>query len=340
MITDNAKCGTCQPVSIIIAAYNEERFIRDKICSVIDKEYWIEGSEVIVVSAGSTDNTNVILNEFGNHRDIVLIIYQEHLSKIEAVNLAVSRSKNAILVFSDCRQRMKSGSIRNLLYNFSDASVGTVTATLVNVRGSKVSQIRTVLNCVALAQSKNGSCLNVFGALYAQRKSVYRTIPTDIIFDDLFVVVSTIVQRKRLIQEKEAIIYDVDFNRYYNKERLERLARGLLMFLWNHTALIMQLPIGCLIRFLGFKYLKLVCPFLLTMSMACALYLIIPVISVQIVSVVALLLLIAFGIKGSRDVICLFVRMNVYFMTAVFKFVCLNRRDTSWRKLELDQLQE
>jgi biofilm PGA synthesis N-glycosyltransferase PgaC len=340
MITDNAKSGACQPVSIIIAAYNEERFIRDKILSVIDKEYWIEGSEVIVVSAGSTDNTNLILKEFCNHGDILLMIYHKRLSKIEAVNLAVSRSKNEILVFSDCRQRMKSGSIRSLLHNFSDASVGTVTATLVNIRGSNVSQIRTLLNCVALAQSKNGSCLNVFGALYAQRKSVYRTIPTDIIFDDCFVAVSTIVQGKRLIQEKDAIIYDIDLNRYYNKERLERLARGLLMFVWNHTALIMQLPIGFLIQFLGFKYLKLVCPFLLTMSIPCALYLIIPVISVQIVTIAALLLMIACGIKESRDVVCLFVRMNVYFMTAVFKFVFLNRRDTSWRKLELEQFQE
>jgi hypothetical protein len=89
----------------------------------------------------------------------------------------------------------------------------------------------------------------VFGALYAQRKSVYRTIPTDTIFDDLFVAVSTIVQGRRVIQEKEAIIYDVELYRYYNKERLERLARGLLMFLCNHTALIMQLPLGVLIRF-------------------------------------------------------------------------------------------
>jgi biofilm PGA synthesis N-glycosyltransferase PgaC len=329
-----------RPCSIIVAAYNEERFIRDKILSLMAKEGWIEGSELIVVSAGSTDSTNVILDEFRGQRDIVLMIYQEHLTKIEAVNLAVSRSKNEILVFSDCRQRMKSGSIRSLLYNFSDESVGTVTGTLVNIKGSKVSQIRTLLNCVALAQSKNGSCLNVFGALYAQRKSVYRTIPNDIIFDDLFVAVSTIVQGRRLIQEKEAIIYDVDFNRYYSKERLERLARGLLMFLWNHTALIMQLPLGFLIRFLGFKYLKLVCPFLLIMSIACALYLVIPVMSVQIMTIAGLLLMIAFGIKETRDIIGLFVRANVYFTTAVVKFICVNRQDTSWRQLELDQFQE
>jgi biofilm PGA synthesis N-glycosyltransferase PgaC len=329
-----------QPVSIIVAAYNEERFIRAKILSLLEKEEWVDGSELIVVSAGSTDSTNVILDEFRGRPDIVLMIYQEHLTKIEAVNLAVSKSRNEILVFSDCRQRMKRGSIKSLLANFSDDSVGTVTCTLVNVKGNKVSRIRTLLNCIARAQSSKGSCLNVFGALYAQRKSVFKEIPRDIIFDDLFVVVSTVVQNKRVIQEKDAIIYDVNFSRYYNRERLERLARGLLMFLWNHTTLIMQLPIGFLIQFLTFKYLKLVLPFLLTMSTACALYLVIPVISLQIVLLAALLLLIAFSIKESRDVICLFVRMNVYFMTAVLRFVFGNRRDTSWRKLAIDQFQE
>ena len=46
------------PVSVIIACYNEEKYIRNKILSFLDPEEWIEGSEIIVISAGSTDKTN------------------------------------------------------------------------------------------------------------------------------------------------------------------------------------------------------------------------------------------------------------------------------------------
>jgi biofilm PGA synthesis N-glycosyltransferase PgaC len=329
-----------KPVSIIIAAYNEDRFIRNKILSLIDQEWWIGGSEVIVVSGGSSDGTNAILEEFRSHDDIVLMIYEERLTKIEAVNLAVSRSRNDILVFSDCRQRMSTGAIGRLLDHFDDDSVGTVTSTLVNINGSNVSQIRRLLNVAARGHNEKGSCLNVCGALYSQRKCVFRAIPTDIIFDDLFVLVSTVLQNKRVVQEKDAIIYDVNFNRYYNSERVERLARGLLLFLWNHTTLITQLPLGFKMRFLGFKYVKLVCPFLLTMCVVCAIYLIMPVMSVQIAAIAALLGAVAFGITGSRDVICLFVRVNLYFMAAVLKFVLFNRRETSWKRLELEQFQE
>jgi poly-beta-1,6-N-acetyl-D-glucosamine synthase len=324
-----------QPVSIIIAAYNEERFIRDKILSIIDKDEWIGGSELIIVSAGSTDNTNVILNEFRDHTDIVLMIYEEHLTKIDCINLAVSRSRNEILVFSDCRQRMKRGSIKRLLYNFNDQSVGTVTSTLINIKGKDTSKIRSLLNRIAFTESIAGSCLNVFGALYAQRKSVYRKIPTDIIFDDLFVVVSTLAQSKRLIQENEAIIYDLDLDRYYNKERIERLARGLLIFLWNHRNLIRELPAGVLMRFIVYKYLKLLFPFLLSIMFCCSIYLVMRIMCLQVVTIGSLFLGIVFGVKASRDLIFLLMRINLYFMTATFKFLFLNGREISWRKLEV-----
>jgi biofilm PGA synthesis N-glycosyltransferase PgaC len=329
-----------RPCSIIIAAYNEERFIRNKILSIIDNDWWIDGSEVIIVSGGSNDGTNSILDEFRGNRDIVLLIYQERLTKIEAVNLAVSRSRHDILVFSDCRQRMNPGAIARLLDNFADESVGTVTATLVNINRGNPSQIRSVLTVLARAHNAKGSCLNVVGALYAQRRSVFRPIPTDIIFDDLFVVVSTVLQNKRVVQEKDAIIYDVNFTRYYNKERLERLARGLLLFYWHHSALIMQLPFGFKIRFLCFKYFKLVSPLLLCICLVYALQSIIPIMSGQSAAITTLLFGLAFGVKSSRDAICLFVRMNMYFMAAVLKFVLVNERETTWRKLEPEQFQE
>lgn len=326
-----------RPVSIIIAAYNEERFIRDKILSIIAREEWIEGSELIIVSAGSTDNTNIILNEFRDHGDILLMIYEEHLTKIECVNLAVSRSRNEILVFSDCRQKMKRGSIKRLLHNFNDQRVGTVTSTLINIKGRNSSKIRSLLNRIAFNESLAGSCLNVFGALYAQRKSVYRAIPTDIIFDDLFVVVSTLVQNKRLIQESEAIIYDLDLDTYYNKERIERLARGLLIFLWNHGDLIRELPAGALIRFIVYKYLKLLFPLLLGIMFCCSVYLVIRIICLPVMTIGALFLIIAFGVKASRDLVCLLMRINLYFITATCKFVFWNGREISWRKLEVER---
>ncbi len=325
-----------QPVSIIIASYNEGHFIRDKILSLTDREEWIEGSELIIVSAGSTDNTNKILKKFSNNKDFQIIIKNEHLSKIKAINLAVSRSNNDILVFSDCRQKMKKGSIKNLVHNFNDKNVGTVTSTMMDSKNNtRASIIRKILNNIAITESESGSCLNVYGALYAQRKSLYNIIPTDIIFDDLYVVVTTLVQHKRLIQEKEAIIYDVNFADYYNKERIERLTRGLLLFLFNHKKLLKKLPIGVLLRFLIFKYMKLMLPFLCIIILLCSFYLIIKYLPIHYLLLLAIFLLIALTNKKNREFLLLYMRINFYFLTATLKFIFLNERSISWQKLKL-----
>ena len=323
------------PVSIIIACYNEEQFIREKILSFIAKEEWIEGSELIVVSGGSTDNTNLLLEEFRGRKDIHLQIFDERIGKISSVNLAVSKSKNEILVFSDCRQKMKTGSVKSLIANFSDPEIGTVSSTLIDnekLNGSTL--VRTILNSIAFNECNAGSSLNLFGALYAQRKSVYRLIPEDILFDDLFVTISTLIQHKRLVQEKNAVIFDMRFDRYYTKERIERLTRGLLVFLFKYKNRITKLSPDQFVRFMIYKYLKLILPFLFITILFSTFYLIFPLI-LTIYSLVPLaLILLLLIIKKSREFLFLFIRINWYFLTATLKFIFLKKRSITWQKIQ------
>lgn len=326
------------PISIVIVCYNEADFIREKIQSFLNPDEWIEGSELIVASGGSTDGTALILEEFGNHPDVRLLLSEERLTKIDGVNQAVAISRNEILVFSDCRQRMKPGSVRKLVQHFRDPSIGTVSATLLDRKeGQSASFFRRTLNEIAFGESRFGSSLNIFGALYAQRKSVYRIIPTDILFDDLFVTVSTINQNMRLIQEKEAVIYDLNFKTYYSQERLERLTRGLLIFLYRHFSLIRKLPFSVLIRFLMYKYMKLLLPFFILIALSSALILVYPYMTRE------LLLLFFAGIilmqipAKTRNFMQLTMRINFSFMLAVIKFVFFRQRSITWQKLKFDK---
>jgi len=172
-VSENLK----SPVSIIIACYNEEEFIQSRVDYFLSSDEWIEGSELIVVSGGSTDNTNHILSNYKHLEHVTLICASQRMTKIQGVNFAVSLAKNEILVFSDCRQRIQPGSVKKLVANFADPTIGTVTSKLVSIDTKKKHSLRSILNLVSLCESRMGSCLNVFGALYAQRKSVFRTIP-------------------------------------------------------------------------------------------------------------------------------------------------------------------
>jgi len=324
-----------KPVSIIIAAYNEEKHIEQKIISLLDKNEWIEGSEIIINTAGSTDNTNRILEKI-NRPDVLRIVLKgNQTSKIDAVNHAVSISKHELLIFSDCRQKMKKNSIKNLVHYFNDSTVGTVVATLidnsVNPRGSF---FRNIINRININESISGSCLNVYGALYAQRKSCYRLIPTDILFDDLFVVVSTLQQKMRLIQVRDAVIYDMDFNSYYRKERAQRLARGLWLFLLNHYTMINKLSLWDKTRFLLYKYGKLIFPFVFLIILPFAfLYFFRNINYFQpriIITISVLVTSIFVFIKPFRKTAIILW----YFFTSSINFFFLNMKSIEWEKLD------
>ncbi|CAN5326603.1 hypothetical protein BH09BAC5_BH09BAC5_00810 [soil metagenome] len=328
------------PVSIIIVCFNEDQFIRDKILSFLDPEEWIEGSELIIVSGGSTDGTNAILKEFQEHKYIRLHIFEKRVAKIAGINFAATQRKNDLLVFSDCRQKMKKGSVKNIISPFSNPEIGTVSSTLTDSdQNSNTSFIRGLMNRIAFAQSESGSSLNLFGALYAQRKSVFRTIPDDILFDDLFVTVSTIVQGKRLIQSKEAIIRDIHFEHYYTKERIERLTRGLLVFLFKHKKLILQLPLGTMLCFFIYKYLKLLFPFLVCLILISGLFMLFPVMNLNFLILTGTFFLILFAFKDFRKFFRLLFRIQYYIMTATFRFLFLNKRSITWQKLEGKNIQ-
>src|SRR5689334_3393693 len=54
------------PVSIIVAVYNGEAFIEDKLRSIRALDYPREQLEVLVASDGSTDRTNSIVQSFAS----------------------------------------------------------------------------------------------------------------------------------------------------------------------------------------------------------------------------------------------------------------------------------
>ena len=325
-----------EPVSIIIACYNEENYIRNKILSFLDKKEWIDGSEIIVVSAGSTDMTNEILKEFEDNHFVQIINSDVQLSKIKAVNTAVEYAKHKILVFSDCRQEMKIGSVKQLIHNFNDKNIGLVMSVLNDSQNdNRQSFFRNLINTLVYYDCQSGSGLNVYGALYAQRRSIFRKFPEDQLFDDLYVIISTLSQNKRLVQEPNAIIHDLEFNKYYSGERLERLVRGLLIFIIKERKMLFKINIPDLIRFMIFKYLKLLLPFsFLAMFISCIYYLFkfdnlfltLTIISTTILS---------FVFKKTRNIIVLIIRINYHFITAIFKFFLLNKRSVKWDKLKV-----
>jgi cellulose synthase/poly-beta-1,6-N-acetylglucosamine synthase-like glycosyltransferase len=108
----------------IIAAFNEEDFIEEKIVNAIAVDYPSEKYKIIIVADGSTDKTVSLIEQFP---EIELLFQPERRGKMDAINRAVaSVSKDSILVFSDANTMLNNQSIRLMVNHYRDLKVGGV----------------------------------------------------------------------------------------------------------------------------------------------------------------------------------------------------------------------
>jgi hypothetical protein len=87
---------TMPRVSVVIPAYNREKFVAQTVDSVLAQTY--PDFEVIVVDDGSTDNTRAVLAHYGAR---IKYIYQENRGQAAARNKGLLASQGKYLLFLD-----------------------------------------------------------------------------------------------------------------------------------------------------------------------------------------------------------------------------------------------
>jgi len=109
-------------VSLVVAAYNEEDVIAEKVRNARALEYPGELLEVIVASDGSTDRTLKLARDAG--ADAVIELPRS--GKAAAQDLAVERASGEIVAFSDANSLWAPDALRLLVAPFDDPTVGYV----------------------------------------------------------------------------------------------------------------------------------------------------------------------------------------------------------------------
>jgi peptidoglycan-N-acetylglucosamine deacetylase len=112
------------PVSVVIAAYNEEKVIVRTIYSILENGY--DNMEIIVVDDGSTDRTLAVLREHFVENLKVRVITQPNGGKSAALNHAIRQARHDILIAVDADTLFRSGTIEKLARHFADPKIGAV----------------------------------------------------------------------------------------------------------------------------------------------------------------------------------------------------------------------
>lgn len=218
-------------VALMIAAYNEEAGIKAKIENSLALTYPKELLRIVVVSDGSTDKTDEIVQSYSSE-GIELIRVEGRVGKTEARNIAVSKVDEEIIVFSDGTTEFEANAIEMLVRNFSDPEVGMVSGQLkYQDKGETKMGAGQVLywkyECaIKRAQTFMGTLTGSLGCMTAFRKAYYTSLPANIIED--FTEPLMFVQKGfRVVFEEEAVCYEETTTKTQNEWKMRvRVIRG------------------------------------------------------------------------------------------------------------------
>lgn len=202
--------GITPSVTIVIAAYNEAKVIRENIANKLSLNYPRENLELIVVSDASVDGTDGIVNEFAG-QGVKLIRQTKRNGKTAAINRAVSCARGEIICFADANSIWDKNALLYLVRNFADDKVGYVTGKMVyttssgNMVGDGCSAYMRYENWLRALETRAGSIVGVDGGIDAVRKRLYEPMKPELIPD--FILPLKVVEKGyRVVYEPDALL--------------------------------------------------------------------------------------------------------------------------------------
>ncbi len=204
--------GWKEPVSIVLSVYNEEASIGPRILELQELLRRTELSgEILVVSDGSTDRT-VEIARAQSQRGVRVLDFPRRRGKAAALSAGCALATNDILIFADARQSWDVDSLRFLVENFADPSVGAVSGDLFleSCSGAVagVGLYWRYEKWIRRQESKIHSTVGVTGAICAVRRKLFRPIPAGTILDDVYWPLTVAMQGFRIVHEDRARAYD------------------------------------------------------------------------------------------------------------------------------------
>ncbi|MFY4816467.1 glycosyltransferase, partial [Haloarcula sp. AONF1] len=171
-------------VALIIAAYNEEEIIAEKIENSLQLEYSEEDLNIVVFSDASDDRTDEIVKRYED-QGVSLVRIEGRVGKTECQNRVADLVDEDILVFSDANSMYEPDAISELVSRFSPR-VGCVVGELQYQESSDVegeSVYWRYESWIKRLESQFCSLITGNGSIYAVKADSYVPQPIDAISD-------------------------------------------------------------------------------------------------------------------------------------------------------------
>lgn len=172
-------------VTLLIAAYNEELVVAEKMRNNRALNYPKEKLNIVWVTDGTTDTTNDLLATYDN---VMTLFDAKRGGKSAAINRAMPFITTPIVIFTDANTMLNRDAIIEIVTEFSDPKVGCVA-------GEK--RVETAEDATAgegiywryesalkSLDYRLYSAVGAAGELFAIRTELYEKLPDDTLLDD------------------------------------------------------------------------------------------------------------------------------------------------------------
>jgi poly-beta-1,6-N-acetyl-D-glucosamine synthase len=213
-------------LTLIIAAYNEESIIEEKIRNTLQLAYPAGKLSLVFVTDGSSDRTPELVSAY---KEIKLMHTPVRSGKIVAMHRAMDEVETEVVVFTDANTFLNKDALLLIARHYADPKVGAVS-------GEK----RVMQDALSDATAGEGfywkyestlkkwdselySVVGAAGELFSVRRALYTAVEPDTIVDDFMISMRIAQQGYRIIYEPEA--YASELSSENIKEELKRKVR-------------------------------------------------------------------------------------------------------------------
>lgn len=185
----------CPGVALVIAAYNEEDFIEEKLRDTRALDYPAGKLTVYIVTDGSTDATAALARgfDFGERYRLVVEHEDGRHGKQAAIDRVLPTVTAPIVVFTDANTYLNPGALRNIVRHYRDPRVAAVAGEKRIIRkdvdaaaGAGEGLYWRIESTLKAWDAEFHTVVGAAGELFSVRRALLPPVPEGILVEDFY----------------------------------------------------------------------------------------------------------------------------------------------------------